>query len=114
MLPTRPRPGPPSPTGPGTASSPASRPPPTWAATPGTGLLTTAITSRSSGIKDLQDQIDSWDIRLALKKQNLQTQFTNLETAMSQMQSQSQWLAAQLAGLATHVLVEHEQHRRLR
>jgi flagellar hook-associated protein 2 len=66
-----------------------------------TGLLTTAITSRSSGIKDLQDQIDSWDIRLALKKQNLQTQFTNLETAMSQMQSQSQWLSSQLAGLAT-------------
>ena len=63
------------------------------------GILTNAISSRNTGISGLQDQIDNWDVRLALKRSSLEKQFTALETAMSQMQSQSQWLAGQIAGL---------------
>jgi flagellar hook-associated protein 2 len=64
------------------------------------GTITAAITGRNSDIKRMQDSIADWDTRLALRQDSLQRQFTALETAMSQMQSQSSWLSSQLAGLS--------------
>jgi flagellar hook-associated protein 2 len=64
-----------------------------------TGTITTAITGHNSGIKDLQNNIDSWDTRLELRRTTLTRQFTALETAMSQMTSQSSWLAGQISSL---------------
>jgi len=64
-----------------------------------TGSLTVAITGRNNGIKTLQDSIAQWDIRLQLRRDSLTRQFTALETAMSQMTSQSSWLAGQIANL---------------
>ena len=54
-----------------------------------TGTLTTAITGRTSAISRLEDNIEAWDLRLELRRTSLQQRFTALETALSQMNSQS-------------------------
>lgn len=64
-----------------------------------TGTLTTAITGRTSTIRTLNDSIDQWDRRLELRRTALTRQFTALETALSQMNSQSNWLAGQINSL---------------
>ena len=46
-----------------------------------------------------QERIDNWDIRLALRKQTLTTQFTAMETALNALDSQSSWLKQQLSSL---------------
>ena len=63
------------------------------------GRLTTAINGRQSQITDLNKQIDSWDVRLALRKESLQKTYGNLETALGKLKSQSSWLASQIASL---------------
>ena len=64
-----------------------------------TGSLTTAITGRSSTIDRLESSIEDWDTRLELRRATLTRQFTALETALSQMNSQSSWLAGQISSL---------------
>jgi flagellar hook-associated protein 2 len=49
--------------------------------------------------KDLQTRIDSWDRRLALRKQMLTHQFSAMETALSSLKNQSSWLAGQISKL---------------
>lgn len=66
-----------------------------------TGSLTTAITGRNATIERLNDGIESWDVRLELRRTALTRQFTALETALSQMNSQSSWLAGQISSLAS-------------
>lgn len=73
----------------------------TAASDPISGSITSMITGRNSEIKDLQDSIADWDTRLALKQESLQRQFTALETALSQMNSQSNWLSGQLGSLSS-------------
>ncbi|MFC6288149.1 flagellar filament capping protein FliD [Nocardioides sp. GCM10027113] len=63
------------------------------------GTLTTAINGRNDGIRRLNDSIEAWDDRLALRRTTLTRQFTALETALSQMNSQSAWLAGQIKSL---------------
>ncbi len=63
------------------------------------GTLSAAITGRQSGIDRMEDSIDEWDRRLTLRRTALERQFVALETALSQMSSQSNWLAGQLASL---------------
>lgn len=70
------------------------------ASDPITGIITASINGSNSEIKDLQGRIADWDVRLQLRQQTLQNQFTALETAMSQMNSQSSWLNSQIAGLS--------------
>jgi flagellar hook-associated protein 2 len=64
-----------------------------------TGTLTAAINGRSTTITRIQDSIDDWDQRLELRRSTLQRTFTALETALSQMNSQSSWLTSQLSAL---------------
>lgn len=66
-----------------------------------TGTLTQAITGRTSTIERLNDGIEAWDLRLELRRTALTRQFTALETALSQMNSQSSWLAGQISSLAS-------------
>lgn len=68
---------------------------------PISGTLTAALTGRRSNITTMQNSIDAWDDRLALRRTALEKQFTALETAMNQMQSQSNWLAGQLGSLSS-------------
>lgn len=63
------------------------------------GSLSAAITGRQSGIDRMEDSIDEWDRRLTLRRTALERQFVALETALSQMSSQSSWLAGQLSSL---------------
>jgi flagellar hook-associated protein 2 len=65
-----------------------------------TGSITQAVTGHNSTISGLQDSIADWDTRLALKKDALTTQFTALETALSQLNSQSSWLSGQINSLS--------------
>jgi flagellar hook-associated protein 2 len=63
------------------------------------GTLTTAIQGGNAKVKDLNDQIADWDIRLQTKQAALQTQFSNLEVALGKLKDQSSWLSGQLASL---------------
>ena len=65
------------------------------------GMLTQRITGQQSLIKDYTTQIEDWDRRLEMRRSGLQAQYAALETAMSNMKSQSNWLASQLASLST-------------
>lgn len=67
----------------------------------GTGRIQSAIDSRTTRAKSLDDQIAGWDTRLELREKALRRQFTALETALGQAQSQSAWLAGQLSSLNT-------------
>lgn len=64
-----------------------------------TGTITQAITGRKQEITRLNESIDAWDTRLEMRRTTLERQFTALETAMSQMSSQSEWLAGQISSL---------------
>jgi flagellar hook-associated protein 2 len=65
------------------------------------GTITTAINGRNTTIDRLQDSIDDWDLRLDLRRTTLSRQFTALETALSTLKSQGDWLAGQLASLSS-------------
>ncbi|MGY1695235.1 MULTISPECIES: flagellar filament capping protein FliD [unclassified Geodermatophilus] len=64
-----------------------------------TGTLTMLAKGRDALAKDIQTRIDAWDLRLAQRKQTLTRQFTAMETALSAMKNQSNWLAGQIASL---------------
>jgi flagellar hook-associated protein 2 len=64
-----------------------------------TGTLITLANGEDARAKDMQDRIDNWDIRLAMRKQTLTAQFTAMETALSSLDSQSSWLKQQLNSL---------------
>jgi flagellar hook-associated protein 2 len=66
-----------------------------------TGTLTTAIQGRNSEMKTLNDQIDDWTNRLALRQETLTRQFTAMEVALGKLKDQSSWLAGQIANLPT-------------
>ncbi len=63
------------------------------------GYLNSAIDGQTTAITELQSQVTDWDARLALKQQMLQTEFTNMETALSQAQSVGSQLSSQIASL---------------
>ncbi len=65
-----------------------------------TGSITGSITGRTTGIDRLKDSIDQWDLRLELRRNTLTRQFSALETALNQMNSQSNWLAGQISSLS--------------
>jgi flagellar hook-associated protein 2 len=65
------------------------------------GTITTSINGRNTEITRMQDSITDWDARLALRQESLQRQFTALETALSQMNSQSNWLSGQLKSMSS-------------
>lgn len=70
-------------------------------ATQAGGTVTSIIESRQSAIRNLNDQISDWNDRLALRKQTLQRQYSTLETTLGRLQSQSSWLAGQIASLGS-------------
>lgn len=66
------------------------------------GTITNAINGRNRTITDLQGQIEAWDRRLALRQATLRRQFSAMETALSTMRQQSNWLAGQVNQLAAN------------
>ncbi|WP_421732341.1 flagellar filament capping protein FliD [Cellulomonas sp.] len=65
------------------------------------GSLTRKITGQQSLVTDLGKQIESWDTRLALRRDSLQKTYSALEVTLSGLQSQSSWLSSQLASLSS-------------
>ena len=63
------------------------------------GSLTVLAQGADSRAKDLQTNIDAWDRRLEMRRATLTRQFTAMETALSTMQNQGNWLSAQLGSL---------------
>lgn len=63
------------------------------------GTLDVQITGADSELKRLQQTMADMDDRLALKETALRAQFTAMETALSQSQTQSSWLSGQLSSL---------------
>ena len=61
-----------------------------------TGDVTNAITGRKSFIDSMNVQIDNWDIRLEARRTALTKQYASLETALSNLKSQSSYLSSQL------------------
>lgn len=65
------------------------------------GTLTQKITNTESLAKDYGTQIEDWDRRLAIRRESLQRTYSALEVTLSNMQSQSSWLAGQLSSLSS-------------
>lgn len=63
------------------------------------GSLTLQIQGQQSQVTDMANQIEDWDRRLALRREGLQATYSALEVTLSNMKSQSSWLAGQLASL---------------
>ena len=61
-----------------------------------TDNVTAAVTGRKSIIDSMNDQIDNWDLRLSARRDALTKQYASLETALSNLRSQSSYLASQL------------------
>jgi flagellar hook-associated protein 2 len=65
-----------------------------------TGSLTSLAQGKDALVRDFQERIDDWDVRLAARKETLTRQFTAMETALSSLKQQSSWLAGQLSSLS--------------
>ncbi|MCF6509334.1 hypothetical protein E9549_18280 [Blastococcus sp. MG754426] len=64
-----------------------------------TGSLSSLAKGQDNLARDIQDRIADWDLRLAARKVALTRQFTAMETALSGLTNQSNWLAGQLSSL---------------
>jgi flagellar hook-associated protein 2 len=66
------------------------------------GTITASINGHATSIARLGKNITDWDDRLTMRRTSLERQYTALETALSTLQSQSTWLASQIASLPTY------------
>jgi flagellar hook-associated protein 2 len=62
-----------------------------------TGTLTSLAKGEDAQAKNLQSQIDAWTVRLAARQDSLTTQYTNLQSMLSTLQSQQSWLSSMFA-----------------
>ena len=69
---------------------------------PTTATIAAAIYGRTTTIDRLTKSIADWDDRLEIRRTSLQRTYTALETALSKLQSQGNWLAGQIASLPTY------------
>lgn len=63
------------------------------------GSLTRKIQGQEGLVRDVGNQIESWDRRLDVRRASLQRTYAALEVTLSNLQSQSSWLAGQLSSL---------------
>lgn len=63
------------------------------------GSLSQKVKGQESLVKDIGSQIENWDRRLEVRRASLQRTYSALEVSLSNLQSQSSWLAGQLATL---------------
>ena len=63
------------------------------------GMITSLANSQDTRVKDIQKQIDAWDLRLASRKATLTAQFNAMETALGKLQNQATWLTSQINSL---------------
>jgi flagellar hook-associated protein 2 len=63
------------------------------------GVLKLASDSRKKQVEQYDDQIENWDIRLALREASIRKQFNAMEVALGRLRDQSTWLSGQIASL---------------
>ncbi|WP_084631976.1 flagellar filament capping protein FliD [Demequina aestuarii] len=63
------------------------------------GTLTQQVTNRQSLAERYADEVTAWDVRLEMRRATLQRTYSSLEVTLSNLSSQSSWLAGQLAQL---------------
>ena len=63
------------------------------------GSITRARGFLDGRIRDLDDQIAAFEVRLESREITLRRQFTALESSLARLQSQGNWLASQIPGL---------------
>jgi flagellar hook-associated protein 2 len=63
------------------------------------GSISSRITGESQLISSLNQQKADWDVRLSERQTALQAKFTAMETALSKIQSQGNWLSSTIAKL---------------
>jgi flagellar hook-associated protein 2 len=66
------------------------------------GLLTTKITGQQGLVTDMNNQIEGWNGRLAVRRATLERTYAALEVQLSSMNAQSGWLTSQLGSLPTN------------
>jgi flagellar hook-associated protein 2 len=64
------------------------------------GYIATASKGRKDTVADITKQINRWEDRLLIKQASLTRQFSALNTALGNLNSQSSWLSSQIASLA--------------
>jgi flagellar hook-associated protein 2 len=64
-----------------------------------TGTLVSLANGQDNLAKDIKSRIESWDLRLAKRREILTRQFTAMETSLSSLRNQSTWLAGQINSL---------------
>jgi flagellar hook-associated protein 2 len=65
-----------------------------------TGIISGREKAVQDRIADLKGQVERWEVRLEKREETLVRQFTAMEKALSQLQSQGTWLAGQIDSLA--------------
>lgn len=65
------------------------------------GSLTTAVQGQSDLVKDYTDRLNRFDDRMAAMEARYRAKFDALDSMLSKMKSQSDWLAGQLKSLPT-------------
>ncbi len=68
----------------------------------GTGLLSSAEEAEKARIEAFTDQIDTFEARLERKEEQLRKTYSALETALGNLNNQSNWLAGQLGSLSSN------------
>jgi len=66
------------------------------------GKITTVIQGENSLITSLNEQISSWDDRLAKRRTTLERMYTALNTAMAQSKSTGDWLTGQIDSMSNN------------
>lgn len=66
-----------------------------------TGLIPEKVDMYETMINDIDEQIESMEERLTLREEQLRNEFTAMEKALSEMQSQGNWLMMQIASLGS-------------
>jgi flagellar hook-associated protein 2 len=69
---------------------------------PASGQLTLKIQGQQSYSKTLSEQVDNFDIRLALRRAALEKTYASLEVSLSNLNAQSSWLTSQIDQLSTN------------
>jgi len=65
----------------------------------GTGILAAKIEGFNEQIEFVTKQMESMEVRLAMREEQLKKQFSSMEVALSSLQNQMAWLSSQLAAL---------------
>ena len=64
------------------------------------GTLTRVITGQQSVVKDLNDRVSIWDDRLIARRATLQKTYSALETSLSALTAQQNYITSQLSSLS--------------